>query len=44
VIDLRARQLHRFGALHCKSQTLSSGSTSPAAWPDIRIDLGELFA
>ena len=43
VIDLKARQVHCFKAPQYKSQILNQ-SISPAAWPDIRIDLGELFA
>jgi Uma2 family endonuclease len=43
-IELTARQLHRFVAPQYKSQTLGLGSISPAAWPDIRIDVGELLA
>jgi Uma2 family endonuclease len=43
VIDLKARQVHRFVAPAYRHQTLSN-SISPVAWPDIRIDLAELFA
>jgi Uma2 family endonuclease len=43
VVDLKARQVHCFIAPQYKSQTLSD-SIHPAAWPDIRIDLRELFA
>jgi Uma2 family endonuclease len=43
VIDLKATQVHRFAAPHFKSQTFRD-RISPAAWPDIRIDLRELFA
>jgi Uma2 family endonuclease len=43
VIDLKARQVHYFLAPDYKRRTLSD-SISPAAWPDIRIDLRELFA
>ena len=41
VIDLKARQVHRFVAPAHRRQTLSD-SISPVAWPDIRIDLTEL--
>ena len=44
VIDLKAKQLHRFVATQYRSQSYSSGTVGPAAWPDIRIDVGELFA
>jgi Uma2 family endonuclease len=40
VIDLKARQVHRFVAPQYKSQILSSGSISPTAWPDIRTAAG----
>ena len=43
VVDLKATQVHRFVAPHFKSQTFRD-SISPSAWPDIRIDLRELFA
>jgi len=43
VIDLNARQLHCFAAPAYKHRTLSD-SISPAVWPDVRIDLQELFA
>ena len=42
VVDL-ATQVHRFAAPHFKSQTFRD-RISPSAWPDIRIDLRELFA
>jgi Uma2 family endonuclease len=44
VIDLKAKQLHRFVAPQYRSQSDSSGTVGPAAWPDIWIDVGELFA
>jgi Uma2 family endonuclease len=44
VIDLKAKQLHRFVAPRYRSQSYSSGTVGPTAWPDIRIDVGELFA
>ena len=43
VVDLKAMQVHRFVAPHFKSQTFSD-SISPSTWPDIRVDLQELFA
>jgi Uma2 family endonuclease len=43
VIDLQARQVHCFIAPDYKRRTLRD-SISPTAWPDIRIDLVELFA
>jgi Uma2 family endonuclease len=43
VIDLNAKQLHCFVAPAYKHRPLSD-SISPGAWPDIRIDLAELFA
>ena len=43
VVDLSATQVHRFIAPHYKSQRFRS-SISPSAWPDISIDLRELFA
>jgi Uma2 family endonuclease len=43
VVDLKATQVHRFVAPHFKSQTFRD-NISPSAWPDIRIDLRELFA
>ena len=43
VIDLKARQVHCFVAPASRHQTLSN-TISPVAWPDIRIDLRELFA
>jgi Uma2 family endonuclease len=43
VVDLKATQVHRFAAPHFKSQTFKD-RISPSAWPDIRIDLRELFA
>jgi Uma2 family endonuclease len=42
VIDLKARLVHCFIAPEYKRRTLSD-SISPAAWPDIRIDLRELL-
>ena len=42
-IDLKARQVHCFLAPEYRHRTLSD-SISPATWPDIRIDLTELFA
>jgi Uma2 family endonuclease len=44
VIDLKAKQLHRFVAPQYRSQTYGSGTVGPAAWPDVRIDVGELLA
>jgi Uma2 family endonuclease len=44
VIDLKAKQLHRFVAPRYRSQSYSSGTVGPTAWPDISIDVGELFA
>jgi Uma2 family endonuclease len=43
VIDLNTKQLHCFVAPAYKRQTLSE-RISPIAWPDIRLDLRELFA
>ena len=43
VIDLKAGQVHCFVAPAYRRQALSD-SISPVAWPDIRIDLAELFA
>jgi Uma2 family endonuclease len=43
VVDLQAKQVHCFVAPDYKRRTLSD-NISPAAWPDIRIDLGELLA
>ena len=43
VVDLKATQVHRFVAPHFKGQAFRD-SISPSAWPDIRIDLRELFA
>jgi Uma2 family endonuclease len=43
VVDLKARQVHCFVAAQYRRQTLSDW-ISPEAWPDIRIELGELFA
>ena len=43
VIDLKARQVHCFVVPAYRHQTLSN-IISPAAWPDIRINLAELFA
>ena len=43
VIDLNARQVHCFIAPAYKRRTLSE-TISPVAWPDISIDLRELFA
>ena len=43
VVDLKATQVHRFVEPHFKSQTFRDG-ISPSAWPDIGIDLRELFA
>jgi Uma2 family endonuclease len=43
VIELNARQVHCFVAPPYKHKTLSDG-ISPVAWPDIKIDLVELFA
>jgi Putative restriction endonuclease len=42
VIDLNAKQLHCFAAPAYKHRTLND-HISPEAWPDIRIDLAELF-
>jgi Uma2 family endonuclease len=43
VIDLKAMQVYCFVAPDYKRRTLSD-SVSPAAWPDIRIDLRELLS
>jgi Uma2 family endonuclease len=43
VVDLKAKQVHRFVAPQYKSQTLSE-TISPVAWPDVRVNLRELFA
>jgi Uma2 family endonuclease len=43
VVDLKARQVDCFVAPQYRRQTLSDW-ISPEAWPDIRIELGELFA
>jgi Uma2 family endonuclease len=43
VIDLNGKVVHCFRASEYVHQILSD-SISPQAWPDIRIDLGELFA
>jgi Uma2 family endonuclease len=43
VVDLQAKQVHCFVAPEYKRRTLSD-SISPAAWPDIRINLEEIFA
>jgi Uma2 family endonuclease len=43
VVNLKGAQVHRFMAPEYTSQTLRD-CISPAAWPDIRIDLRELFA
>src|SRR5271165_7347243 len=43
VVDLKARQVHCFVAPQYRRQTLSDW-ISPEAWPDIRIELVELFA
>jgi Uma2 family endonuclease len=43
VVDLKATQVHCFMAPHYKSQAFRD-TISPSAWPDIRIDLRELFA
>ena len=43
VIDLKAKNVHCFVALAYRHQTLSDW-IGPRAWPDIRIDLRELFA
>jgi Uma2 family endonuclease len=43
VVDLNAKQVHCFIAPRYKRRTLSD-SICPEAWPDIRIDLRELFA
>ena len=43
VVDLKARQVHCFVAPQYRRQTLSDW-ISQEAWPDIRIELGELFA
>jgi Uma2 family endonuclease len=43
MIDLCARQVHCFIAPAYKHRMLSD-HISPVAWPDIRIDLDELFA
>ena len=40
---MNAKQLHCFVAPGYKHRTLND-SISPGAWPDIRIDLAELFA
>jgi Uma2 family endonuclease len=43
VVDLNARVVHCFVAPAYRHQRVSN-SISPEAWPDIRIDLVELFA
>jgi Uma2 family endonuclease len=43
VIDLKAKRIHRSIAPQYRRQTLSDW-ISPEAWPDIRINLEELFA
>ena len=43
VVDLNGKQVHCFIAPAYKRRTLSE-SFSPVAWPDITIDLRELFA
>jgi Uma2 family endonuclease len=43
VFDLKAKRVHRFVAPVYQRQTLSKW-IGPEAWPDIRIDLEELFA
>jgi Uma2 family endonuclease len=43
VVDLKAKQVHRFVAPQYRRQPLSDW-ISPEGWPDIRIDLRELFA
>jgi Uma2 family endonuclease len=43
VVDLNGKQVHCFIAPAYKRRTLSE-SISPVAWPDISIDLRELFA
>jgi Uma2 family endonuclease len=43
VVDLNAKVVHRFVAPTYRHQR-ASNSISPEAWPDIRIDLEELFA
>jgi Uma2 family endonuclease len=43
VVDLKAKQVHCFVAPGYRRQPLSDW-ISPEAWPDIRIDLAELFA
>jgi Uma2 family endonuclease len=43
VVDFNAKQVHCFIAPAYKRRTLDE-SISPVAWPDIRIDLRELFA
>jgi Uma2 family endonuclease len=43
VVDLKAKQIHCFDAPQYRRQPLSE-EISPEAWPDIRIDLRELFA
>jgi Uma2 family endonuclease len=43
VVDLKAKQIHCFVAPQYRRQPLSDW-ISPEAWPNIRIDLEELFA
>ena len=43
IVDLKATQVHRFVAPHFKGQAFRD-SISPSEWPDIRINLRELFA
>ena len=43
VVDFNAKQVHCFIAPAYKRRTLNE-SIGPVAWPDIRIDLRELFA
>jgi Uma2 family endonuclease len=43
VIDLNVKQLHCFVAPAYKHRTLSD-NISPGTWPDIRVDLAELFS
>jgi Uma2 family endonuclease len=42
VIDLQGKLVHRFRAPGYEHQKLQN-SISPLLWPDIKIDLGELF-
>jgi Uma2 family endonuclease len=43
VLDIKAKRIHRFVGPAYRRQTLTDW-IGPQAWPDIRIDLEELFA